>query len=175
MHWCLPIILHLDSLEVTWPKQLERGQTAEHAEEALGPKPKTIQLPSLKAKGTVELHPGVVQCDNAIDENDQSIECHMCKLWNHKRCTELSEAEYRVLEREGESLLWQRNACIRDRAGGNAQASRTDVKLDMLVKLFQDIVQRLEKLEGAYIGKYLEEKIEEAVDKKVTEVLEEAK
>ena len=115
------------------------------------------------------------ECDNAIDENDQSIECHMCKLWNHKRCTELSEAEYRVLEREGESLLWQRNACIRDRAAGNAQASRTDVKLDMLVKLFQDIVQRLEKLEGAYTGKYLEEKIEEAVDKKVTEVLEEAK
>ena len=55
------------------------------------------------------------------------------------------------------------------------QASRTGVKLDMLVKLFQNIVQRLEKLEGAYTGKYLEEKIEEAVDKKVTEVLEEAK
>ena len=41
------------------------------------------------------------ECDNAIDENDQSIECHMCKLWYHKRYTELSEAEYRVLERGG--------------------------------------------------------------------------
>ena len=56
-----------------------------------------------------------------------------------------------------------------------AQASRTDVKLDKLVKLFQDMIERLEKLERAHTGKSLDEKIEEAVDRKVTEVLEESK
>ena len=62
-------------------------------------------------------------CENAVDEDEQAIECHVCKLWSHKLCTNLSDAEYRVLERGGESLLWQCNNCIREGAASNAQAS----------------------------------------------------
>ena len=49
------------------------------------------------------------------------------------------------------------------------------MKLDKLVQLFQDMIVRLEKLEGAHTGKSLDEKMEDAVDRKVTEVLEESK
>ena len=49
------------------------------------------------------------------------------------------------------------------------------MKLDKLVQLFQDIIVRLGKLEGAHTGKSLDEKMEDAVDRKVTEVLEESK
>ena len=49
------------------------------------------------------------------------------------------------------------------------------MKLDKLVQLFQDMIERLDKLERAHTGKSLEEKIEEAVDRKVIEVLEESK
>ena len=49
------------------------------------------------------------------------------------------------------------------------------MKLDKLVQLLQDTIVRLDKLEGAYTGKSLDETIEEAVDRKVTEVLEESK
>ena len=47
--------------------------------------------------------------------------------------------------------------------------------MDKLVQLFQDMIERLDKLERAHTGKSLDEKIEEAVDRKVTEVLEESK
>ena len=49
------------------------------------------------------------------------------------------------------------------------------MKLDKLVQLFQDMIERLDKLERAHTGKSLDEKIEEGVDRKVTEVLEESK
>ena len=114
-------------------------------------------------------------CDDVIDEGVQSIECHKCKLWSHKSCTELSEAEYRVLERGGESLLWQCNKCINDGGAGNVQATRADVKLDRLLNMFQDMIQRMEKIEGAQMGKSIDQKIEEAVDRKMTEVMDETK
>ena len=41
------------------------------------------------------------------------------------------------------------------------------------MKLFQDMIQRLEKLEGVQTGKSIDDKIEEAVGKKVTELLDE--
>ena len=40
------------------------------------------------------------------------------------------------------------------------------------MKLFQDMIQRLEKLEGVQTGKSIDDKIEEAVGKKVTELLD---
>ena len=43
----------------------------------------------------------------------------------------------------------------------------------MLVKLFEDMVQRLDKLERAHTGKSLDEKIEEAVKKELREVMDE--
>ena len=112
-------------------------------------------------------------CDNVIAEDDDSIECHACKLWYHKLCTDLSEVEYQVLEKGGESLLWICCSCVREGAAANAQACRTDVKLDMLVKLLEDMVQRLDKLERAHTGKSLDAKIEEAVKKELREVMDE--
>ena len=58
----------------------------------------------------------------------------------------------------GESLLWQCNIFIREGAASNAQASRTDAKLGKLVQLFQDMIERLDKLEGAHTGKSMDKK-----------------
>ena len=60
-------------------------------------------------------------------------------------------------------------------AAGNSDATRTEAKLDVLTKLLQDMVERLEKLETANGGKSIDEKIEAAVERKMTHVLEEAK
>ena len=40
------------------------------------------------------------------------------------------------------------------------------MKLDKLVQLFQDMIGKLDKSEGAHTGKSPDEKIEEAVDRK---------
>ena len=60
-------------------------------------------------------------------------------------------------------------------AAGNSDATRTEAKLDVLTKLLQDMVERLEKLEKANVEKGIDEKIEAAVERKITHVLEEAK
>ena len=110
-------------------------------------------------------------CEGEVEEDEDVIECH--KLWCHKDCTELSDAEYGVLARGGQSMLWQCNKCIREWAANRDAASRMEVKLDRMMKLFQDMIQRLEKLEGVQTGESIDDKIEEAVGKKVTELLDE--
>ena len=114
-------------------------------------------------------------CDNALEENEHAIECHMCKRWSHKTCTELSDAEFRVLERGGENLLWQCTNCVKAGVPANEQASRTEVKLDMIIRMFEHMLNRLDKLEQSNTGTNLaiDNKIEEAVDKKVTDIMQE--
>ena len=108
-------------------------------------------------------------CNDAINDGEQAIECHRCKHWSHKQCTDLNEAEFRVLQRGCENLLWQCSRCVKE----GAPINRTEAQLDMIVTLFQDMLKRLEKLEGAYTGKSLDLRIEEAVDKKMTQIVEE--
>ena len=106
---------------------------------------------------------------------EETIECHRCKNLCHKQCSMLSEAQYSVLARGGESLVWQCQKCIVGGAAGNSDATRTEAKLDVLTKLLQDMVERLENLETANGEKSIDEKIEAAVERKMTRVLEEAK
>ena len=71
-----------------------------------------------------------LQCENAIGEEEETIECHRCKHWCHTECSDLSEAQYGLLARGGESLLWQCHKCIAEGASGNN--TRTEAKLDVL-------------------------------------------
>ena len=74
-------------------------------------------------------------CDNAIVEDEATIECYACKSWCHKLCTTLSDNEYGVLARGGDSVLWQCPTCIERGANEdtNAHATRTEAKLDVLL------------------------------------------
>ena len=65
------------------------------------------------------------------------------------------------------SVLWQCGNCIEKVANGeNPNASRTEAKLDVIMKMFQEMITRMEKLEGMQNGKSIDDKIEEAVEKK---------
>ena len=76
--------------------------------------------------------------------------------------------EYDVLAREGESVLWKCPNCIAEGAKGiREHTSRTEAKLDMIVKLFQDIVARMENIEKVCSQKSIDEKIEETVERKL--------
>ena len=112
-------------------------------------------------------------CNDAVNEGEHAIECHRCKHWSHKQCTDLNEAEFRVLQRGCENLLWHCNQCVKEGASTNTRATSTDVKLDMIVKMFEEMVKRLERLEIAHTGKSLDDKINEAVRKEVKEIMEE--
>ena len=142
---------------------------------------KTSQSSRAAGSRNVKTPWSCLECDDGIIEEEETIECHRCKNWCHKQCSMLSEAQYAVLARGGGggggggSLLWQCQKCIVGGAARNSDATRTEAKLDVLTKLLQDMVERLEKLEKANGEKSIDEKIEAAVERKMTHVLEEAK
>ena len=115
-----------------------------------------------------------LECEEAIVDGEMTIECHKCKSWCHKQCSDLNDEQYTVLARGGESMLWQYGKCI---AGGDNtdNVTRTEAKLDRLMQLFHDMVQRLDQLEKSNNGKNIDDKIEEAVERKMTQVLDETK
>ena len=80
-----------------------------------------------------------------------------------------------MLARGGESVLWQCGNCIEKVANGESpNASRTEAKLDLIMKMFQEMITRMEKLKGMQNGKSIDDKIEEAVERKMTLMVEEA-
>ena len=68
--------------------------------------------------------------------------------------------------------MWQ---LYRGHKRGSPNASRTEAKLDVIMKMFQEIITRMEKLEGMQNGKSIDDKIEEAVERKMTLMVEEAR
>ena len=115
------------------------------------------------------------KCTIQIGDDQDTIECFKCLKWNHKDCTELTDAEYEILTRGGESLLWQCEQCILTGTKEREAGLKTEQKLDRLVKLIQEMAERLERLEGAAMGKTMEDKIEEVVKVRVTEMMEESR
>ena len=76
-----------------------------------------------------------------------------------------------MLARGGDSLLWQCHKCIADGAAGNN--TRTEAKIDVLTKLLQDMVERLERIERANGEKSIDDKIEAVVERKMKYMIEE--
>ena len=64
-------------------------------------------------------------------------------------------------------MLWKCGKCI---AGGDNtdNVTHTEAKLDRFMQLFHDMVQRLDQLEKSNNGKNIDDKIEEAVERKMT-------
>ena len=120
-------------------------------------------------------------CGNAIVEDEATIECYACKSWCHKLCTTLSDNEYGVLARGGDSVLWQCPTCIERGANEdtNAHATRTEAKLDVLLNLFQEMVTRMdflgERLIKAELGEnpQIRKRIQDVVKEEVKVALEE--
>ena len=114
-------------------------------------------------------------CDSPCEDKEhteRSIECFVCKKWAHKACTGIKDDMFDNLT-EAPSTQWVCMPCLESK--GELQ-SRNGRKLDMLlsmIPLMESLTTRMEKLEEGLMGKKLEETIEEVVDKKVTEMMEE--
>ena len=57
--------------------------------------------------------------------------------------------------------------------GSSGNNTRTEAKIDVLTKLLQDMVERLERLERANGEKSIDDKIEAAVERKMNHMIEE--
>lgn len=119
-----------------------------------------------------------VACDKDIDKGDEdSIECGKCVNWCHKRCSNLTNAEYDILSRGNKQMSWTCKKCLRqkNKKSDSLERSRLEIKMDKVLDLFGDFAERLLKLEEEKVesSKNIEEKIVNEVDKKVKEAFEE--
>ena len=93
----------------------------------------------------------------------------MCKKWAHQACTGLTGNMFDNLTK-APNTQWVCTPCLE-----NKGESRDERKLDKLlsrIPLMESLTARMEKLEDVLMGKKLEERIEEVVERKVTEMRE---
>ena len=118
-----------------------------------------------------------VACDMDIEKSDDdSIECNRCLNWCHKRCSNLTNAEYDVLCRGNKQMSWSCKKCMKKKSKKNeTESSRLEMKMDKVLDLFSELSMRLINLEEEKKASAtkIEEKIVSEVDKKVKEAFEE--
>ena len=108
-------------------------------------------------------------CDEPCEDGEKaapSIECYNCKHWVHQTCAGVEPSLFKQLS-ESKSLQWVCEACQQDKSEGQ---SRLESKIDKMMELFS---KRLEAIEREIGVDKQEQKIEEIVDRKIAEALEE--
>lgn len=114
-------------------------------------------------------------CEDTCDEefaNEPSIECVNCKCWSHRSCADLTRDAYSLLQ-NSHSLHWMCKGCTNGERN-DLKKTRSDNKLDSILAMMQAMTNRFEGLEKKMIDpENLEEQIEEVVDRKLKEALEE--
>ena len=110
-----------------------------------------------------------LSCDTPCEDGDEatpSIECFNCKQWVHQTCAGLKPDIFKQLT-ENPRLQWVCEPCTENKNDGQ---TRLETKIDKMIDLFN---RRLETIEREIGGEGQERKIEEIVDKKLAEALEE--
>ena len=105
---------------------------------------------------------------------DDFIECFLCKNWAHKEYCGLDDDIFLSLSNpKQQNLQWICKPCL-DKS--SEPQSRFDNRMDKLldlIPLIHSLSSRLENIEKGLMGEKLEEKIEEVVDRKLAEIMEE--
>ena len=49
-------------------------------------------------------------CKLEVSDNDDSVHCDLCDIWNHINCVEINKRKYKKLKKD--SLSWYYQACM---------------------------------------------------------------
>lgn len=77
-----------------------------------------------------------LRCTVAFKKNDKCVQCAMCELWAHTKCTELSTDSMKALNsrKKDEGLTWQCRSCLRYTHKFLAAARQMESRLTSLEK-----------------------------------------
>ena len=108
------------------------------------------------------------------EHTERSIECFVCKKWAHQTCTCIKDDNIMFDKlTKAPNTQWVCTPCLESKGELQSRDDRKLDKLSSLIPLMESLTARMEKLEEGLMGRKLEEKIEEVVDRKVTEMMEE--
>ena len=107
------------------------------------------------------------KCEEEVGEDEASIECHECRLWFHRVCTDLNETEFKLLTKGKESIVWKCLSCLQTKGDETKKFLQLENKLEKMMGLIQGI-------EGNVLGK-IESIVSKEVEHQVAEMEERIK
>ena len=77
-----------------------------------------------------------LRCEVTFKKNDKCVQCAMCELWAHTKCTGLSNDSMKALssKKKDEGLTWQCRSCLRYTQKFLATARQLETRLTSLEK-----------------------------------------
>ena len=76
-------------------------------------------------------------CKEEVGEDDPSIECHKCRSWFHRTCTDLNESEFKLLTKGKESIVWHCMACLKSKGDETKKFLQIENKLERMMDLME--------------------------------------
>jgi hypothetical protein len=110
-------------------------------------------------------------CKKIVDEDDASIECHNCRVWFHRSCSDLNESEFRILSKGKQSILWSCMPCLQNKGTETKKFVQLEDKIEKMMTMMERIEERIMKKIEDKIDKRVEDKIQE-FEKKLESKLE---
>ena len=116
-----------------------------------------------------------IECNSAcIDGEHDCIQCYTCKKWCHKSCTKYDKTLFEHLsDSKKPNLQHVCTPCMNSKAVVPPNIESTLNSLLGLIPMMTDIRARLENVEKSFSLEGIEKKLDEMVDQKVKEVMEE--
>lgn len=109
-------------------------------------------------------------CEEEVGDEEASIECHECRLWFHRGCTDLNETEFKLLTKGKESIVWKCLSCLQTKGDETKKFIQLENKLGLLMEMIQGIEGKvLDKIESI-VSKEVEQqvaKMEERIKAKI--------
>ena len=114
-----------------------------------------------------------VKCEEPIGEDDEAIECYRCKEWCHRSCSELTVNQFGCCKEGGNFIQWFCVSCRDCQSDETDSKSRMEVQLGKILLAIESLGQRIVSLETIHSVEELDKRIQNAVDTKVEEYLDE--
>jgi hypothetical protein len=102
------------------------------------------------------------QCKDEVREDESSIECHRCRSWFHRACSDLNESEFKLLTKGKESIVWTCMTCLQNKGEETKKFLQIENRLERLMNMMEGMEER--------IMQKIEDRIEKRIDEKVDEI-----
>lgn len=110
-------------------------------------------------------------CEEALDnDGGEVIECHSCKQWCHRACSDLTDAQFKCLRGGGNYMVWLCKICREVQR--SEVAIRMETKLDNVLKMLESLKSRIDDMESKHDA-CSDENIDKKIEQKVGEYMEE--
>ena len=108
------------------------------------------------------------KCGKDLVEGESMMECRGCRGWAHEGCTGLSKATYSTLQKGGNACQW---FCMHCRDCEDKIVPGVQEALKGIHAMLIELNNRMSKFEGACSEEAIDKKIEQAVERKMKEMI----